>query len=656
MDINQYLPMFIEETTDHLQSMNDMLLQLESDHSNLQIVNDIFRSAHTLKGMSATMGFNDIADLTHEMENVLGQVREKQLAVSSTLFDLFFSGLDKLEQMLQDVIDGGQGKLDNTELIANLRSLNDSSQQSMSSSQQDELDEYQKQVLIQALESNMSVFYLTVQLESSCQLKTARAYMVFNQLEKSGEIIHCIPSVEHIEQQLWEETELRIYYIGNTNQQKLQDEIYQISEIKSVQCERLKMDQLKKDASKNELEETEQKDKSTTSKGNQKQGGVAGKTIRVDIERLDQLMNLFSEMLIDRVRLQSMAESIGDSNLTETVDHMSRISVQLQDIVLKLRMVTIDSVFSRFPRMIRDIAKQLNKKVDLVMEGADTELDRTLVNEIGDPLVHLLRNAIDHGIEKAEDRLAKGKDEVGKIFLRAYHSGDNIFIEIEEDGAGIDPEKIKSLIVERGILTEEVANELKDEEVYPYLFHAGFSTAEKVTDLSGRGVGLDVVKSKIDALGGDVSIESALQKGTKFTIRLPLTLSIITAIRIVVSDEKYVLPITSVIETAAIKKDQVKNVHGIEMYAYRDMLIPVIYVHRIFDIVKKPSNNDDLDIVIIRKGKKYAALVVDEVLGQQEIVIKSLGQYLTNVPYISGATILGDGEVSLIIDPNSFIS
>ena len=383
---------------------------------------------------------------------------------------------------------------------------------------------------------------------------------------------------------------------------------------------------------------------------------VSNKTIRVDIERLDSLMNLFSELLIDRVRLEQLASEIRRNDLIETVEHISRVSSDLQNIVLKLRMVPVDTVFNRFPRMIRDIAKSLDKKVDLIIIGADTELDRTVIDEIGDPLVHLLRNAVDHGVEPIVDRIAAGKSETGTIYLRAFHSGNHVFIEIEEDGRGINRDKVLKTAIKNGIVAADQASKMSDEDVYQLLFASGFSTADKISDISGRGVGLDVVKTKIHSLGGHVTIESKLGSGTKFSVQLPLTLSIISAMLLRVEDEKYAIPLSSIVETAVIQNDKIRTIHGDLFINFRNNVIPLISLTKFFEIPHDPNaTSTETEIVVIKKGEKLAALIVNEFIGQQEIVLKTLGKYLANIVAISGATILGDGQVALIIDTNALI-
>ncbi|MNP06920.1 Chemotaxis protein CheA [compost metagenome] len=376
----------------------------------------------------------------------------------------------------------------------------------------------------------------------------------------------------------------------------------------------------------------------------------------MDIERLDVLMNLFSELLIDRVRLEQLAVDAHNHDLTETVEHLSRVSTDLQNIVLKLRMVPVDTVFNRFPRMVRDLAKSLDKKIDLVITGSETELDRTVIDEIGDPLVHLLRNAVDHGVESVAERLAAGKPEVGTVNLRAFHSGNHVFIEIEEDGRGIYRENVLKSAIKKGVVTAEQGAAMTDEEVHQLLFAAGFSTAEVISDVSGRGVGLDVVKAKITSLGGHVTIISTPGKGTNFSVQLPLTLSIISAMLVQIGSEKYAVPLTSIVETGIINRNQIRTVHGNRMIEFRGNHIPLISISQLFNVPGfDESQEEETEIIVIRKGDRMAALTIEEFIGQNEIVLKSLGKYLPQVNGISGATILGDGQVALILDPNAFI-
>lgn len=592
MDLNQYLSMFIDEANDHLQALNEHMLELENQPDDVGIVQVIFRSAHTLKGMSATMGFEDLASLTHQMENVLDLVRNQQLAMDSFIFDTLFRSLDALEAMVSDITNGGEGKADVTAIVAALQSIvkgdykkeassADGSSADDAEEQNERLDEFQRSILEQSVEAGMHVYYIHIRLREDCVLKAARAYMVFQVLGQYGEVVKSNPPAQDIEQDKFDNG-FTVFFVSGEEAERLQQEIRQVSELESVQVQPFTLEDIRNWNS--QIEEvqagrqeaaataapakpevkTEQpaaseaasaparKPSSTQATGK----AVANRTIRVDIERLDVLMNLLSEMLIDRVRLEQLSGDLKHHDLTDTVEHLSRVSSDLQNIVLKLRMVPVDTVFSRFPRMMRDLAKSLDKKIDFIITGAETELDRTVIDEIGDPLVHLLRNAVDHGIESIEDRIAAGKPETGTVHLRAFHSGNHVFIEIEEDGHGIDRAMVLKKAIKNGVVTAERAAQMSDEQVYMLLFASGFSTAEKVSDISGRGVGLDVVRSKITSLGGHVIVESKLGQGTKFIVQLPLTLSILSAMLFRLGSEKYAIPLSSIVETSMVKKEK----------------------------------------------------------------------------------------------------
>lgn len=695
MDMNAYLSMFIDESNDHLQSLNENLLRLESEPEELSIVQSIFRSAHTLKGMSATMGFEDLAALTHEMENVLDLVRNSKLKMDSFIFDTLFKGLDALEAMVQDIVGGGTGKADVTSIVASLQVILKSDYSASKAAQAPaatagnaaaapsiasgamQLDEFQSSILQQSIESGHNVYHVKVTIRDNCLLKAVRAYMVFDLLERNGEVIKSDPSVQDIEQEKFDFS-FSVFTISSLTQEELQGQISNISEIEAVVVTLLDAESLAilsnppaatavetsiatsetavREEAVREVEAGRGQAAAAAAPAVQAAPANVSRTIRVDIERLDMLMNLFSELLIDRVRLEQLSSEIKRTDLTETVEHMARVSSDLQSIVLKLRMVPVDSVFNRFPRMIRDLAKSLDKKIELVITGADTELDRTVIDEIGDPLVHLLRNSVDHGIETVEERLAAGKPETGTIYLRAFHSGNHVFIEVEEDGRGINHERVRKTAIKNGVVTEEQAKQLTPDEVNMLIFAAGFSTADKISDISGRGVGLDVVKSKITSLGGNVTIDSAFGRGTKFSVQLPLTLSIISAMLIKLGSEKYAIPLSSIVETGIIRKEQILHVHGNKMIEFRNAIIPLVSLSRVLECPDFNENEEqETEIVVVRKGEKWAAVMVDEFIGQSEIVLKSLGTYLTNIEAISGATILGDGYVALIIDPNALI-
>ena len=382
---------------------------------------------------------------------------------------------------------------------------------------------------------------------------------------------------------------------------------------------------------------------------------VVNRTVRVDIEKLDVLMNLVSELIIAKNSLVSAsgAEGVNSTTFNEQIEYLESVTTNLHESVMKVRMVPIESVVSKFPRMIRDLSKKLDKKMELYMSGEETELDRTVVDEIGDPLMHLLRNSADHGLESAEVRAQRGKPEVGSIFLDAYQDGNNVVIEVRDDGNGIDVESVKKTAIERGVITPEQGDNMSEKDIINLLFHAGFSTSKKITDVSGRGVGLDVVKSKIESLSGEVEVKSKLGEGSTWIIRLPLTLAIIQALMVTVGGEKYAISLGSIQTIEDIKPEEIKLVQNSEVINLRGTVIPIIRLSNVLEIesLKKPDEN--MVVVIVKKGEKLAGLVVDELMGQQEIVIKSLGKYINKCKFISGATILGDGEIALILDANA---
>ncbi|MEJ8546468.1 chemotaxis protein CheA [Brevibacillus borstelensis] len=684
MDMNQYLDMFIEESKEHLQAINANLLVLENDPESIQIVNEIFRSAHTLKGMSATMGFEDMASLTHEAENVLDLIRNDKLKINSDIMDVIFESVDLIEGMVMNIMEGGDGSADVSKPVAKLRAIvsgdfasaateaaeeavaageESAASHSEEGSREYALDEFSLTVLKQSKEAGNNLFWIKVTLQENCLLKAARAYMVFDQLESMGEVIKSTPPAEDLENERFD-LSFEVVFVTMEPLEKVKKAIENISEIAEVLVEPVEM----KEAGKEAKEAEKQAAATAAPAAAKKEAGPAqnnaavkkvaagGKTIRVDIERLDVLMNLFSELVIDRGRLEQLARELGKSELQETVEHMSRISGDLQNIILTMRMVPVEQVFNRFPRMIRDLAKDLNKKVNLEIYGAETELDRTVIDEIGDPLVHLLRNSLDHGIESPAQRKQAGKPEEGTIQLRAFHSGNHVFIEVKDDGAGINKDKVLKKALERGVVNPANADTLTDRQIFELLFSSGFSTAEVISDISGRGVGLDVVKTKIESLGGNVSVDSVRGQGTTFLIQLPLTLSIISAMLVQVRNEKYAVPLSSIIETAVFRKEQIMMAHRQKVIDFRGKVVPLVSLQEIFQIPDNGAEKDDeVAVVIVRKGEKMAGLVVDSFIGQQEIVLKSLGKYLVNVFAISGATILGDGQVALIIDCNALI-
>ncbi|WP_153123735.1 chemotaxis protein CheA [Peribacillus tepidiphilus] len=685
MDMNQYLEVFIEESKEHLQTCNEQLLELEKNPEDLTIVNEIFRSAHTLKGMSATMGYEDLANLTHKMENVLDGIRNHKIKVSPEILDVVFEAVDHLEEMVMSIASGGDGKRDVSDVVSKLQIIekgesplkqgNAKAEVSATTvvennvSSKSHYDEFELTVLQQSKEQGFESYEVTVHLREDCLLKAARVFMVFEVLEKIGEVIKSTPPAEQLEEEQFD-SEFTVTLVTKESAEDIQKKVLKVSEVEKVEVIPVNFNSIRnasehenvpvivsenvKDTQSVPSNSEKNKSEDQTKKAGNKQANT-NKTIRVNIERLDILMNLFEELVIDRGRLEQISRDLNNQELHETVERMSRISGDLQNIILNMRMVPVETVFNRFPRMVRQLARDLNKKINLEIVGAETELDRTVIDEIGDPLVHLLRNAIDHGIEVPEERVKKGKQEEGNVVLKAYHSGNHVFIEIEDDGAGISREKVLKKAISKGIVSEQAAASMSDRQVFELIFASGFSTAEKISDVSGRGVGLDVVKNTIESLGGSVSIDSKEGEGSVFSIQLPLTLSIISVMLVEIQKEKFAIPLSSIIETAIVRKDEILNAHNQQVIDFRGKVVPLLDLKEIFEIPVYDEGDEFFSVVIVRKGDKMAGLVVDSFIGQQEIVLKSLGNYLNSVFAISGATILGDGQVALIIDCNALI-
>ncbi|WP_255504988.1 chemotaxis protein CheW [Lysinibacillus sphaericus] len=799
MEVNQYLEMFIEESKDHLQACSEHLLELEKNPDDLAIVGEIFRSAHTLKGMSATMGFEDLADLTHKMENVLDAIRNEKIHVTPEILDVVFESVDHLEEMVMDIANGGDGKRDVSSTVAQLKRIElgeeaipevvvTAETPATAVASVLEYDGFEQTVIAQSTEQGFNAFEISVRLREDCLLKAARVFMVFEILEKDGEVIKSTPSVEKLEDGQFDQ-QFYVAFVTKESAEDMQKKIMSVSEVEEVivatietpttavasvleydgfeqtvisqsaeqgfnafeisvklredcllkaarvfmvfeilekdgdviksnpSVDKLEDEQFdqqfyvafvtkesaediqKKIMKVSEVEEVivttiEQKHHSekeqaiqevvatatveveaqpatapktntatptpakaaAPAKAEKSHAPVGNKTIRVNIERLDILMNLFEELVIDRGRLQSIATEVNHGELNETVERMSRVMGDLQTIILTMRMVPVETVFNRFPKMIRQLSRDLNKKINLEIIGAETELDRTVIDEIGDPLVHLIRNSVDHGIENPTARLAKGKPEEGTVVLRAYHSGNYVFIEIEDDGAGINREKVLAKAISKGIVTQEQSYSMSDKQINELILASGFSTADVISDVSGRGVGLDVVKTTIESLGGNISIESTQDVGSVFSIQLPLTLSIISVMLIEIEKEIYAIPLSSIIETSIIRSSEIMNAHNQKVIDFRGKVVPLVFLEEIFEVPRKEPQGDEFhSVVIVRKGEKLAGLVVDSFIGQQEIVLKSLGNYLTNIFAISGATILGNGKVALIVDCNALI-
>lgn len=706
MDVSQYLEIFIDETQEHLQDLSQHLMILEEEPENADTINEIFRAAHSLKGMAGTMGYKRMQHLTHIMENVFSEIRNGKMNVTSDLVDILFDCLDALQAYLDNIQQtADEGTEDNEPIIARLNAFLESegkpeekpapavaeeAKAAQNSAPIDmKFEEFEVNAIKEALAKKFHVYKIDVKIDESCILKAARAFLVFKAIEELGEIVKSNPSVQDIEDEKFE-FEFCIIMFSQEELEKVTKAVENVSEIKEVKAvEITEAPQVAStEAAKEEKEpeeETKQKSKAetettapakanasaaaapakakTTAPGKTMPGKpVVSRSVRVDIEKLDVLMNLVSELIIAKnglVSASSSSDGAKSQGFNEEIEYLERVTTNLHESVMKVRMMPIETVTQKYPKMIRDLSKKLNKQMKLYITGEDTELDRTVIDEIGDPLMHLLRNSADHGLENAELRVERGKDPVGNIYLNAFQDGNSVIIEVRDDGNGIDIEKVRNKALEKGTITQEQAEVMTDKDIVDLLFRPSFSTSEKVTDVSGRGVGLDVVKTKIEALGGDIDVKTALGEGSCFSIRLPLTLAIIQALMVELGEEKYAIPLETIQTIEDISVNDIKYVQSKEVINLRGSVIPIVRLDTILEIepVQKEDDDDDnLTVVIINKGDKQAGLVVDRLIGQQEIVIKSLGKYINNnSKIISGATILGDGEVALILDVNTLV-
>lgn len=657
LDTSQYLSLFLEESEENIENLNQSMLELEKNPEDTEIISEIFRYAHTLKGMAATMGYNNISELTHKMENVLDKLRNKELKASTNLVTVLFQCVDMLEKMIGNIADGKNDDMDTSSIIAKLNSISENKpakQDAVRESSDMELNVYDKNILNEAKSRLYNAFEITVELRKDCQLKSARAFLVFNNLQQYGEIVKSNPPAEDLEKEEFGLT-INLIYLTQREKEFIKNVIDNISEIEycsvdDVDPQKYNEAVLVEAKTTQEVKEEKSAPKTQSNAGANTQGKKLGQSVRVDLDRLDKFMNLVGELVIHRTRLEQISSSNHITELNETLEQVGRITSDLQDLVMKVRMIPLDRVFARLPRMVRDLSTELGKEIDFAIKGQETELDRTVIDELGESIIHLLRNSVDHGIESREERIKSGKDPVGHVTITAYQEGNKAVIKVEDDGRGLDVEKIKRKAEAKGISTEGMS----DTDIQNLIFVEGFSTSDKVTDISGRGVGMGVVKTKVTAVGGSVDVKSEVGKGTTFIVYLPLTLSIIQALLVKVGEETFAISLGFIEKVINISKDDIKYSNNREVIVYRDQIIRVIRLSERLHI--QSDNETDGFVVIVKLGDKQIGLMVDSLIGQQEIVIKPLGKSLKGLKQYVGSTILGDGRVTLILDIVSIIS
>ncbi len=674
-DFNEYLGVFLDESKEYVQLLNDSLLELEKAPEDVEQINRAFRALHTLKGMAGTMGFEKLSKLCHKMENFLDVVRSGKVKIYSDSIDYLFAGLDIIEKLLTSIQQFGTEEIEESttglleiferlakgEKVEKRGSTTNVVSESVARTDDKKVkltDSFEKEIINDVLQNAISkgipAFRIAVNLVEGTLLKSARMYMVFHTLEEIGcEIIKSQPPVEDIEQEKFE-LSVELLVVGNVDEEKIYNKLMNISEVKGVIVQKLSLDESseeKKESFESNVEVKKQEE--LDEKKEQKKVKVT-QTVRVDIEKLDTLMNLMGELVISRSRIVDILKKYNIKEVDESLAQLSRITLDLQNIVMKVRMVPIEFVFNRFPRMVRDFAKTMNKEINFIMEGEETELDRTFVEVIGDPLVHLLRNSIDHGIETKEERIAYGKSPIGTVRLSARHEGNNVVIEIEDDGRGIDKEAVLKKAIEKGLVDETRAVTLTDEKIFDFIFMPGFSTKTQVSELSGRGVGMDVVKSTIESLNGSVVVESQKGKGTKVSLRLPLTLAIIQALLVKVKNLIYAIPISNIDSTLIVTPQEIQVVQNKEVIVRRGEVIPIMRLWEVLGIEHDESLSE-INVVVVKIGNKKYGIAVDTLIGQEDIVIKSLGKMFTDVKVFSGGATLGDGSIALILDITNLV-
>jgi len=661
MQDNGYLDMFFDEAKEYVETLNNGILTLENNPGDKETIDAVFRAAHSLKGMAATMGFENLTELTHKMENMLDRVREGKLEVRTDFIDLLLQGLDNIQFLVEKIRENEGEEPADVNLAGFIKELANYGQQAaskMDNNQDDleakeadfslQLSQVEKEELEKRKKDKERIYHLKVVLDEQ-DFQSVRAFMVLKKIEEIGTLFKSVPAKEEIENSEEPISELDIYALSWLPAEEFKEEVAEVSGADVLNFNEIENLELE--------EESSESDEGSLHAEHKVNSFQSSSTVRVDISKLDTLMNMVGELLINKTRLQSL--DIQKSKFNEIIPQLDRVTMELHHIVMQIRMVPVGVMFSRFPRMIRDLSNKMDKEIDFIMEGQETELDRSIIDELSDPLTHLLRNAIDHGIESPEARRAKGKDEEGRIELRAYQKGSEIIIEVKDDGAGIDADKIGRKAVEKGIVGEEELEQLERRDILDFVFHPGFSTASEVTDVSGRGVGMDIVRNVVKKLDGQISIESELGEGSTFTISLPLTLAITQALMITVDGDTFAIPLNAVSETLTISPENIKKVRGKDVIVLRKNTIPLVSASEIFgskNIDSFKKSEEDLSVVILKSGDRFIGLIVEELLNQQEIVIKSLGNYLQDTEYISGATIIGDGDVALIIDVRDIVA
>ena len=661
------LKVFLQETEEQIELMDSDIIRLEREKEDPELLQEIFRAAHTIKGSSAMLGHKPMAELTHAMENLLDNLRNGELSITTEIIDALLHSLDALKVLKKEIASDKDSNLDILPVISRLKEVSKSGTAAPSAQiAAFTLSQPDRENIQAALVKEQSVYHLMVTVDKQSAWAAARCLQVLNELGRIGQVIRSAPSVREIDEEKGG-SDLELIFTSDVDADTVQGVVASIAEIGKVMVTRYHAEELASDG-----EESLSSLAGNTAKGMKNaaedQKAVTGtarpesqslQSVRIDVQVLDTLMNIVEELVIDRSRIgrvgRLLASRYGHDGLihelTQTSDHIIKVINELQENIMKVRMVPIGIIFSRFPRLVRDLAQAQQKKVDFIVVGEETELDRSIIEQIRDPLIHLLRNAIDHGVELPEVRKMAGKTETAVVRLTARQEQEHIVITLEDDGGGIDGSRVKEAAVRKGCISAEIAASLSESEAIDLIFASGVSTAERTTEVSGRGVGMDIVRTNVDNLGGTVTLDTRVGKSTTFTIRLPLTVAIIQGLLVASGDAVYVVPLSAVMETLRVANSEVQTIAQCEVIRLRDAIIPLFRLETVLGMgTEKAEEADSKLVMVVKAGKHPVGLVVDALLERQEIVIKPLGSYLGDIAGIAGVTILGDGQAALILD------
>jgi len=647
--MNEYLEAFVEESKSLITDLNNLLLELEKE-GNAEVINSIFRIAHTLKGNSAAMGFDGLAELAHAVEDLLDGLRQGKIQLDNDVMDLIFEGVDSIESLLEEVMESGQPQSDVNDLIAKIRG-----ELEKRIGEKREEGKERKTLEGQGIR-------VEIKIDPSSQMKGIDAMLILKNIEEVAEIVDTSPLREEIEDGKFDSS-FQLLLKGEI--EKIKEILQKLPQVKEFTVEESTTEEMERTEESKEVkertegegeeekkekpEEEERKEKMEKPKKDIKIKTERIQSVRISVQKLDELMNLVEELVVRKLKLENSLPAELRRGIEREFSVFDRVISRLQDTVMDLRLIPLKHVVDRLPRVVRDLSQSLGKEVDFEIIGSDVTVDRTVLDKIQDPLIHLLRNAIDHGIEPPDEREKLGKPRTGKVRLAAEKMKDHVIIEVSDDGKGLDAEAIKRKAIERGLITPERAQEMSDEEAYNLIFQPGFSTKEKVTDISGRGVGMDIVVNTVRSLGGSVEVRSEKGKGTTVRMRLPLTMAIMQVLLIRVGKEKYGVPLKDIMEVKPVSRCEIRTVAGVDKLITRDGIIPVIHLSKALGV----QSNGGKMVIITSSFERTVALICDEVLSQKEVVVKSLGGVLKSIRGISGVSILGEGEVVPILDVNS---